>query len=201
LRERGDKLFGFLRRRQGYIEVEQPGTMGYNKKSKILIIIIAVSVLIFAFSDFGGGDDKDNKKYQTSESSEETAKLFVAENEKRLNEIISAMQGAGSVKVMITTEDSGEKIVALDKISETSQENDKESTSKNLKQEQTTLVFGNGDNEKPFVIKENLPKPSGVLVVATGAGDESVRLEVYEAVKALYGISGHRIKVTKGSIK
>jgi hypothetical protein len=39
-----------------------------------------------------------------------------------------------------------------------------------------------------------------VLIVASGAGNEGVRLELYEAVRALYGISGHRIKITRGNI-
>ena len=102
---------------------------------------------------------------------------------------------------MITVDNAGEKVLAVDKKSENSQENDKEKSAKAAKQEQTTLVCGSGSGEQPFVLKNKFPSPSGVLVVAAGAGDERVRLEIYEAVKALYGISGHRIKVTKGIIK
>ena len=63
------------------------------------------------------------------------------------------------------------------------------------------MVIGSGTEEKPFVVKEKLPVPSGVLVAATGAGSEHVKLEIYEAVKALYGISPHRIKVTAAAEK
>lgn len=41
-----------------------------------------------------------------------------------------------------------------------------------------------------------MPAPVGVLVVAEGAKDEKVKYEIYEAVKALFGLSAHRIKVT-----
>ena len=46
------------------------------------------------------------------------------------------------------------------------------------------------------MVKEKAPQVAGVLVVAEGAADESVRLKIYEAVKALYGMPSHRIKVT-----
>ena len=46
------------------------------------------------------------------------------------------------------------------------------------------------------MVREKLPYPIGVVVVAEGASDERVRNEIYEAVKALYGLSANRIKVT-----
>jgi len=44
-------------------------------------------------------------------------------------------------------------------------------------------------------VEEKTPKIGGVLVVAEGAGDERVRVEIYDAVKAIYGVAAHRIKV------
>ena len=41
-----------------------------------------------------------------------------------------------------------------------------------------------------------MPEIDGVLVVASGAASEKVRLEIYDAVKALYGIAAHRIKIS-----
>ncbi len=190
-------LFNFLKKRQEYIEVEPKGSV---KKSRILVWLIVAAILFLAFGGTGKKDEAEDKSLPDS-MSEITAQQYTAENEKRLEGILSGIQGAGSVKTMITVDNAGEKILAVDKKSENSQENDKEKSTKSAKQEQTALVYGSGSGEQPFVLKNKLPSPSGVLVVATGAGDESVRLEIYEAVKALYGISGHRIKVTKGIIK
>lgn len=190
-------LFNFLKKNQEYIQVKP---IDDRRKSKVLIVLIIAAIFILAF---GGAAKKQNTESQIPrENYDELAtESYIAENEKRLEEILSAVQGAGKVKTMITVDNRGEKVLAMDKKSENKDENDKEKSAKSIKQEQTAIVYGTGNEEQPFVLKEKLPLPSGVLVVATGAGDESVRLEIYEAVRALYGISGHRIKVTKGSIK
>ncbi len=181
-----------------YIDVDAGNKM--NKKNKILVLIIVGAIIVLALSSVGGDKEQKETYISENENSLKTEK-YIRENEKRLEEIISLVQGAGQVRAMLTLEDIGEKMIASDKKSENSQEVEEKSSSRTTNQENTALVFGSGSEEKPFVIKETLPKPSGVLIVASGAGDEAVRLEIYEAVKALYGISGHRIKVTKGIIK
>ena len=191
-------LSNFFKKRPEYIDVEVQG--GISRKRKILILIIVALVAVLAFGSFGGEEDT-SKPSVKGEEKNITTEEYIRENEKRLEEILSAVQGAGKIKAMITVEEIGEKVVAVDKKSESVQENKENSSSRSVNQDNTTLVIGSGSEEKPFVVKERLPMPSGVLIVATGAGSEEVRLEIYEAVKALYGISGHRIKVTKGSIK
>ena len=189
-------MFDFLKKRE-YVELEP---RGMGKRNKILIVVIIAAIVILAFGGTGGNKTSTEKTQKTA-SNEYLTEQYIAENEKRLDEILSTVQGAGKVKTMITVESAGEKVIAVDKKSESNQQNDNEKSSKTAKQEQTAILYGSGSEEKPFVVKEKPPLPSGVLVVATGAGDESVRLEIYEAVKALYGISGHRIKIAKGSIK
>lgn len=188
--------FNFLRKNPQYVKTHEVSDLG--KRKKILIFIIIASILVLAFGGFG---EKDTQKKETGEGKDITYENYIEENERRLEKILSSVSGAGVVKTMITIETAGEKVIATDKKTESSQEVENEKTSRNSSSEQRSLVFGSGSEEKPFVVKEKTPVPSGVLVVATGAGDEKVRLEIYEAVKALYGISGHRIKVAKGSIK
>jgi stage III sporulation protein AG len=175
--------------------------MGNSKKSKALIFIIIAAILLLAFSGTGGGKKEEKSIAKDGDDNEIFVEQYIAESEKRLEEILSTVQGAGRVSVMITVEDVGEKVLAENEKTENDRENDGEKSSSSQNKEQTAIIYGSGSDEKPFVLKEKLPLPSGVLVVATGAGDESVRLEIYEAVKALYGISGHRIKVTKGNLK
>ena len=191
-------LSNFFKKRPEYIDVEAQG--GISRKRKILILIIVALAAVLAFGSFGG-EEETSKPLAKGEEKNIATEEYIRENEKRLEEILASVQGAGKIKAMITVEEIGEKVVAVDKKSESVQENKENSSSRSVNQENTTLVFGSGSEEKPFVVKEKLPMPSGVLIVATGAGSEEVRLEIYEAVKALYGISGHRIKVTKGSIK
>lgn len=189
----------FLKARRQYVNVDSAG--GLNMKKKALIFIIAAAIFVLAFVGTGSKDENENKAFENVSSEDIVTAEYIAENEKRLEEILTSVQGAGKVKAMITIEEIGEKVIASDKKTETTQETASEKTSRQSKQEQTAIIYGSGADEEPFVLKEKLPSPSGVLIVASGAGDEKVRLEIYEAVKALYGISGHRIKVAKGNIK
>lgn len=194
-------LFNFLKNRPRYINVDAENGIGNSKKSKVLVFVIIAAILILAFSGTGSTKKEDKTIAKDGGGDELFAEQYITENEKRLETILEAVQGAGEVSVMITVEDIGEKVIAENEKTENDRANDGEKTSSSQNKEQTAILYGAGADERPFVLKEKLPMPSGVLVVATGAGDERVRLEIYEAVKALYGVSGHRIKVTKGNTK
>ncbi|MBR5156030.1 MAG: hypothetical protein IKW62_06080 [Clostridia bacterium] len=193
-------FLNLFKNRPRYVDVEVQGGEIGNRRNKVLIIVIIIAILILAFGNFGG---KDKEVEDLTKDGQErfSTQEYINENERRLEEILSMVRGAGKVKAMITVSELGEKVVASDKKSETTQDAENEKTARSSAQEQTTVIYGSGAEEKPFVVKEKLPLPAGVLVVATGAGDENVRLEIYEAVKALYGLSGHRVKVTTGNIK
>lgn len=192
-------FFNIFRNKPRYVEVEAEGGQ-HGKKNKVLIIVIIIAILVLAFGNFGG-ENKNSQKTVTEKESSLQIEDYIAENESRLEKILTAVQGAGRVKVMITVSEKSEKVVATDKKSQTKQEVEKENSVRDSVQESTTVIYGSGTEENPFVIKEKLPAISGVVVAATGAGDEGVKLELYEAVKALYGLSGHRIKIVKGNIK
>ncbi len=198
----GVNKFMFLnlfKNRPRYVDVEPDAGGWGGKRNKILILIIIAAIFILAFWNFDS-DDKTQKNNISENESHPLIDEYIEENEKRLEEILTAVQGAGRVKVMISVVEMSEKVIATDKKTETKQDVKNDSSVRNSLQENTTVIYGTGSEEKPFVVKEKLPVPSGVVVTATGAGDESVRLELYEAVKALYGLSGHRIKITKGNI-
>ena len=65
-----------------------------------------------------------------------------------------------------------------------------------------STVFSQSDgDETPFVNKEILPKIDGVLIVAEGGADASVRKNISEAVEALFGLDAHKIKIVKMKTK
>ena len=178
-----------------YVEVVHPPN--HNKKTGIITVLIFVGIVLLAFG--GGGGKKEDNVATANYNETEICNRYIEENEKRLEEILSQVSGAGQVKVMITLEETGEKHLATDKKSDRKEQSG-DDTVQEVKTENNVVTCGSGSEEKPFVVKENVPTPSGVLVVANGAGNEGVRLELYEAVRALYGISGHRIKITKGNL-
>jgi len=178
------------------VSVDENGRGKIEKKNKWLILIVAIAILILAFGNFGG--KKENKDTPLTESAEQPADFeYMEKAEKRLEEIISSIKGAGDVKVMINFDTGEEKILAKDKNSLIETQHSEGDTVSKSSDEESVLVYDSGDKEEPYVIKKKLPVPSGVLVTATGAANEGIRLEIYEAVKAVYGISGHRIKVSQ----
>ena len=90
----------------------------------------------------------------------------------------------------ITPLDSARRLVASAKLWAPS-----ESSSSETRPVTSSSSSLGGDGE-PYVVREKLPYPIGVIVVSEGARDSLVRNEIYEAVKALYGLSANRIKIT-----
>ena len=123
--------------------------------------------------------------------------------EKRLEEILFAMQGVGQVKVMITLASQGEKIVEKDIPLERSNivEEDSGGGSRNtneMNSQEETVYSTNSQGDKiPYVIKETGVEVAGVSVVAEGGGNEVVQKNIGEVIQALFGIEEHKIKVVK----
>lgn len=161
-------------------------------------IIIAIALLAGS-SIFGSGKKKENSP-QVNISDEVVQQAnrsddYIAQMEKRLSEALAEINGAGRVSVIVSMDDSGEKVLATDNKNKTEHQTEEKSVFKSSESEENTVMTGQGTGQQPFVVKEKKPNPTGIVVIAEGAGDESVRYELFEAVKALYGISPHRIKV------
>ena len=128
---------------------------------------------------------------------------IVGKMEKRLEEVLSAMQGVGRVKVMITLASSGEKIVEKDIPLERSNivENDStggnRSTNEMYSREETVYSTNSEGGKIPYVIRENSAKVEGVSVVAQGGDQPQVQKNISDVIQALFGIEAHKIKVVK----
>ena len=128
---------------------------------------------------------------------------IVGKMEKRLEEMLSAMQGVGRVKVMITLASSGEKIVEKDIPLERSNivENDStggnRSTNEMYSREETVYSTNSEGDKIPYVIRENSARVEGVGVVAQGGDQTQVQKNISDVIQALFGIEAHKIKVVK----
>lgn len=120
--------------------------------------------------------------------------------ENKLESTLSEMSGVGEVRVMITLEASEEQVVEKDEsfIRDNTIENDSEGGTRNAYQtdsKEETVYIKSGTEESPYVTKMLLPKISGVLVVAQGAGTGNVSKNITEIAEALFDIDAHKIKV------
>lgn len=169
----------------------------HGKRSRITVLAVAAAILLLAFG--GKGTEKSSRAADKEEKTGVDIAEYTEEVETRLSNILSKISGAGQIDVMVTFDTAYERVPAKNERADTAKSTDGEKVSETDKTETSIQVFGSGNARQPYVLKEKLPIPSGVAVAASGAGNERVRLEIYEAVKALYGISGNRIKVAVGT--
>ncbi len=160
--------------------------------NKIVVAAIVLAIIFLFGSGFFGGDKKEDKVVITEEKGE-----YVKEMEDKLCSTLEKIEGVGKVYVMITFESDGKKVLATDTKSKSQEKADEKSVKeKESEGDRTVVMTSQSSKGEPVVIEEKYPKPTGIVVVATGAKSESIKLKIYEAVKALYGLPAHRIKVT-----
>lgn len=123
--------------------------------------------------------------------------------ENKLEQAISAMEGAGKVKVMVTVNTSRELVVEKDVpiTRNGTQESDSEGGNRNIsewkQEEETVYTRQNDGSSTPYVVKTLQPLIEGVVVVAQGGDRPEVRRNITEAIVALFDIEPHKIKVVK----
>ncbi len=122
--------------------------------------------------------------------------------EGRLERILSGMDGAGEVEVMITLASSQELVVEKDSVSGTARTDETDSEGGNRRIDQTdrqvTTVYATEGNENsPYVVKRLSPRVEGVVVAADGAGSGTLDRDITEVVQALFGVEAHKVKVVR----
>ena len=119
--------------------------------------------------------------------------------ERRLSEVLSKIRGAGKVDVLVTYETNGEIVTAT--VRQTDEDvrdangTGGSETSRTVREvtEPATVETENGHT--PIILYEKEPTVRGVVVVAEGAADFSVREKLQAAVQAATGIPIARIEV------
>lgn len=175
------------------------------KRSDWLILVLAgILILIIALPT----DTKEKKQAEEAKENiskeNNTMEASKDEIERKLEDILEKIDGAGDVKVMITYQDSGTQVVEKDKNTSENSLEESDSTggvrSTKEQQLQESTVYEDADaGNTPFVSKELLPKVEGILIVASGGDNQKVKQNISEAVLALFQVEAHRIKIVKMS--
>ncbi len=175
------------------------------KRSDWLILVLAgILILIIALPT----DTKEKKQAEEAKENiskeNNTIEASKDEIERKLEDILEKIDGAGDIKVMITYQDSGTQVVEKDKNTSENSLEESDSTggvrSTKEQQLQESTVYEDADaGNTPFVSKELLPKVEGILIVASGGDNQKVKQNISEAVLALFQVEAHRIKIVKMS--
>jgi stage III sporulation protein AG len=166
-----------------------------KKIQYVAVLLLAIIILTIYFSSF--------KSSAPDTAAPETSKAAVGYDdlEERLEKILSKIEGAGKVDVMITYESTPEKVPALsvDKQTSTSTDIGENGTNTtNIENTQSDVVTVNGGNgNDAFILRENTPKIMGVIVIAEGADNITVKLDLLRAVETVLNVSPDRVDVYK----
>jgi stage III sporulation protein AG len=174
-----------------------------NKKfiNNLLIILMVSIILLIVANKFMSPEiesEKENSSDYKIEYGYNTEMDYSSYLEKKLEQILEKLDGVSNVSVMITLENSEEKILANNttKTTENTIENDSEGgTRETIREDLTVQVLTKGNDEELMVVKEIKPKVQGVIVVASGADNPQIKETLYEAVKTVLGIKGNKVQV------
>lgn len=176
-----------------------------NDKTKwVLAVLVGLLLLVIAMPM---GEREKTKEKLASSASGQAEKNTGNSTEKcrveaQLEKVLSSIEGAGHVQVMITYKDSGTRVVEKDaktaneKTTETDASGGTRQVNGTNKEETTVYNSGKGDGE-PFVTKELTPQIEGILVVADGGNKTAVKQNISNAILALFPVEAHKIVVVK----
>ena len=142
------------------------------KKYNVVVLSVAAGLLLL-------GIPQEKKAAQEPADTVQTAPA-PADLEGELEQILSAIAGAGRVSVLLTETAGGETVYQTQ-----GEDGD------------TVLLTGSTRGETALVRRVDPPVYRGAVVVCQGGDNAAVRLAVVQAVMAVTGLSSQRITVLK----
>ena len=113
--------------------------------------------------------------------------------EQQLEELLSQMEGAGKVRVLLSVQSGVRYEYHRDMQSNTSSDTEQ--------LQSQTVFYREGNSELPVLIGTEQPVYRGAVVVCEGADRASVQLNIVRAVSGVTGLSSDRITVIKMNTK
>ncbi len=143
--------------------------------------------------------DEAGAEIQTGSGSDDYAEYW----EERLEDTLRYVDGVGHVRVLITLRESEHKIVEKDgpetysNTTETDSAGGSRIIGESRVEKSTIYTTDASGRNVPYVILTIPPVVEGVVVIAQGAGRQSVQENIIEAIQVLFDIEANKIKIVK----
>lgn len=173
-----------------------------NEKDKkkiysLLSLAVVCIIALIALSTVPG--EKENEKETSVKKEESIVKVDSNQNdlEQKLVKILSQIEGAGTVDVMVTFDSSEEIHPAYNTNSttETTKEKDSQGGERTTTTSSENKTMITSTSNGPVVVKTSDATVKGVLVVASGATDPIVKEKLYKAVQTALQVQGHQVEI------
>ncbi|MEG2246775.1 MAG: stage III sporulation protein AG [Peptostreptococcaceae bacterium] len=172
-------------------------------KKKIYTLAALSFACIMGLVIFSKSPKKENDK-ETFDGKENentsTKSVQVKENddlESKLKSILSQIEGAGDIDVMITFAASEQIEPAFNSnaTKEETTEKDAQGGERTVTTSSENKTMITSGESKPVVIKTSEPEIKGVIVVSSGASDPIIKENLYSAVQTALQVSGHQVEI------
>ena len=161
--------------------------LGKKKSIALYVAMLAVALALYFLSSYTGG-----MSCAKSESKTQATQQSGDDMEQRLVRVLSCIRGAGKMEVMVTYETTDEVVTAMTRqIDEQSSGTEGQSGSTFIEQRSETVqpaTITTENGQEAIVLYKREPELRGVVVVAQGAADLTVRLNLQRAVQAVTGL-------------
>ena len=183
-----------------------------NKENACILILVGILCLVIVWpttNNKSETEDKNNRSYVepgdslTAAAENDSLNLYIQNQEIRLKNILSQIDGAGDVQVMIRASASKTYVIEKDQttssstVYETDSEGGTRKSEEKQLEESSLYTKDNNGNDIPWIVKEMEPEIEGVLIAAQGADQDQIAGEITQAVQVLFDIPVHKIKVVK----
>lgn len=179
---------------------------GKNKNTGTLIILILIGVLLIIGSNFFKNQTTENtsavqqSNANNQSNTDDSTKVYEEQLQNQLKKTLENIQGVGKVDVMIYFGSGEEEVPAVNVNDSTNtiEENDNSGGKRNTTEKNnssTVVITNNGDKNEPLILKTYKPQITGVCIVAEGAGDKYIKLQLTEAVINLFNVPVDKVNV------
>lgn len=158
-----------------------------DKKSLIVIIIGIIGIFLLVISELLPKENHNKSKSAENETISVSYSDYEKDIEQRLQNIISKIDGAGNVSVMVTLDCTVESVYAQE---------EKDTNGSNQSHENQYVIVKNDDGESGILLKTTEPQIRGVAVVCSGGASAIVRQNITDTVTAVLGISSARVNIS-----
>lgn len=183
--------------------------LGNKKKIENLVFLLVILIVtIIAINYIWNDKDKNVKQSATvNKPVDVNINDIGASNEeenleKKLENILSKINGVGKADVMITYNESTQIIPVYNKKEKTSNTDESDSGGGKRKVEEVDsseeVVYTDSTGKGEIVTQKTIsPKIEGAIIICEGADNPSIKTSVIQAVEAATGIATHKIQVFK----
>jgi len=181
-----------------FVRLKESINKNGNRKKSIENLVIFLVAIVIIISCIGYIFNDDEIVVETYSNINDIFDPEVFED--KLNKILSNIDGAGNVEVMISYKTGIETVPLLDtKDNKTLTEDNTGGAIRRTQQDliETSIIFNqeNNGSKEPYISKTIMPQVEGVIVTCEGGGNTVVKGNIVKAVQAVTGIDAEKIQV------